>query len=86
MFVLTIDQRGSRHGTDLVPDLLDRLRAHPGVLLGFDRTVGDEVQGVVEDAAIAVEITLDVMRTHAWSVGLGPAQSTYAAARTDGVS
>ncbi len=71
MFVLTIDQRGSRRDVDRVPELLARLEGRPGVLCGFDRTVGDEVQGVVGDARVALELTLDVLRLGGWSVGVG---------------
>ena len=70
MFVLTIDQRGSRHGTDLVPQLLARLAPLP-VLRGFERTVGDEVQGVLDDADLVVETALQVLRDGGWSVGIG---------------
>ena len=54
MFVLTIDQRHSRTETDRVPVLLDILRevcATSPPLAGFERTVGDEIQGLFGDAA-----------------------------------
>lgn len=71
MFVLTVDQRGSRRGTDRVPELLQRLADAPGVVRGFERTVGDEVQGVLADAQDAVELVLDLVRLGGWSVGVG---------------
>jgi len=71
VFVLTIDQRGSRRDVDRVPTLLSQLSGGRGVLRGFERTVGDEVQGVVPDAAAAVELALTVLRTGGWSVGIG---------------
>lgn len=84
MFVMTIDQRGSRRHGDLVPDLLGRLaRRWPGVVAGsgvarpagcvlpFERTVGDEVQGLLDDAAVVVEIALWTLRHGGWSVGIG---------------
>jgi len=45
MFVLTIDQQGSRTRGDRVPDLLSALAAHPaltrpGLVRPFERTVG----------------------------------------------
>ena len=49
MFALTIDQHRSRRGEDLVPGLLGALAAVPTVL-PFERTVGDEVQGLHGDA------------------------------------
>ena len=75
MFVLTIDQQKSTSRGDLVPDLLDRLRAHaarlPGIVLPFERTVGDEVQGVLDDAASTLTVVLDVVRVGGWRTGLG---------------
>lgn len=70
MFVLTIDQRGSRHGTDRVPELLDALADVP-VVRGFERTVGDEVQGVLDDPDLVVDTVLRVLRDGGWSVGVG---------------
>ncbi|WP_136520029.1 MULTISPECIES: hypothetical protein [Cellulomonas] len=71
MFVLTVDQRGSRRGTDRVPELLERLADRPGLVRGFERTVGDEVQGVLADADAVVELVLDLVRLGGWSVGVG---------------
>ena len=72
--VLTLDQRSSRERADAVPALLATLS--PGSLprpplLGFERTVGDEVQGVVDDAALAVEVVSRVLRTGSWNIGIG---------------
>ena len=50
MFALTIDQHRSRTGEDLVPALLDGLAPVPTVL-PFERTVGDEVQGLLDAVA-----------------------------------
>ncbi len=70
MFVMTIDQRGSRSGTDRVPELLDAL-AGVRAVRGFERTVGDEVQGVLDDADVVVDTALRVLRDGGWSVGVG---------------
>ena len=70
MFVVTVDQRGSRRGTDLVAGLLQRLVAVP-VVRPFERTAGDEVQGVVEPAEVVVEVVLDLVRDGRWSIGVG---------------
>ena len=70
MFVLTIDQRGSRTGTDRVPELLADLADVP-VVRGFERTVGDEVQGVLDDPGVVVDTALRVLRDGGWSVGIG---------------
>lgn len=76
MFVLTIDQRGSRRVGDRVEVLLEVLaRTAAGGVVGvvrpFERTVGDEVQAVVDNSALAVDIALDVLRVGGWSVGIG---------------
>jgi hypothetical protein len=70
MFALTVDQRGSRRSSDAVPDLLDRLGATP-VVRGFERTVGDEVQALLDDADATVDVVVRVARTQAWWIGLG---------------
>ncbi len=72
--VLTLDQRGSRAGTDAVPALLDLLA--PGSLpsaplLPFQRTVGDEVQGVVDRAPTLVEVVGRALRDRVWTIGIG---------------
>ena len=72
--MLTIDQRASRRAEDLVPRLLDALnvrRSRDGLLRKFERTAGDEVQGVVSSPAAVVEIISDLLRVDAWNVGLG---------------
>ncbi|NKY40752.1 hypothetical protein HGA02_14810, partial [Cellulomonas septica] len=76
MFVLTIDQRGSRRHGDRVEQLLADLAAHheqTGVdpLRGFERTVGDEVQGVYDDPEPVVDVALHVLRLGGWTVGIG---------------
>lgn len=73
MIVLTLDQQGSRRVGDRVDLLLAELRRFPreGVARPFERTVGDEVQAVLEDAALAVDVGLHVLRLGGWSVGIG---------------
>ncbi|AEG44367.1 hypothetical protein [Isoptericola variabilis] len=81
MLVLTVDQRGSTRRGDLVPAVLELLdaategRAAPGLVLPFERTVGDEVQGVLaaDDAGarLAVDLVLALLRDGGWSVGVG---------------
>lgn len=74
MLVMTIDQRSSRHGDDLVDELLTSLHAaaRPAALTRrFERTAGDEVQGVVADPDLAVGIVLELVRSDVWSVGIG---------------
>ncbi|WP_104091410.1 hypothetical protein [Arthrobacter sp. GMC3] len=70
MFVLTIDQRGSRASQDRVPELLASLADIP-TRLAFERTVGDEVQGLLEDPAAVVDVAMRALRTGHWHVGIG---------------
>jgi hypothetical protein len=71
VFVLTVDQRHSRRGHDRVEELLGWLAHQPGVLRDFERTAGDEVQGVMDDAAAVVDLVLGLVRRGEWSVGIG---------------
>ncbi len=73
MFVLTVDQRGSRRRADRVPELLDALAgaATLRAVLGAERTVGDEAQLVVPDAAAVVEAVGLTVRLGGWTVGVG---------------
>ena len=70
MFVMTIDQRDSQNTADGVPALLQKLAAVP-VVLPFERSVGDEVQGVLTDPATVVDTALAVLREGTWYVGIG---------------
>ncbi|GAB2470236.1 SatD family protein [Xylanimonas ulmi] len=79
MIVLTADQRGSTNDVDRVPRALEVLtglcEGRHGLALAFDRTVGDEVQGLLtaapDGAALAVDLVLALDRERGWSVGLG---------------
>ena len=58
--VVTVDQRASRTGPDLVEALLADLndpRRAPTRVLDFERTAGDEVQGVIDDPAALPAMT-----------------------------
>lgn len=70
MFVLTIDQRGSTSDIDRVPGLL---RDFASMTSGgtFERTAGDEIQGVVERPAEVVDLALHALRSSRWYVGIG---------------
>lgn len=70
VFVFTIDQVASRSGTDQVPVLLTNLKDLPTVI-PFSRTVGDEVQGVLDDPAAAVEVLRRVLAEDNWHTGIG---------------
>jgi len=70
MFVLTIDQVASRRTADRIPELLAMLQDVP-VLLPFERTVGDEAQGVPASATAAAEAIRRVLRSGGWHIGIG---------------
>lgn len=70
MIVITIDQRGSRSDKDRVPELIADLSDVPTVR-PFQRTAGDEVQAVLDDAAAAIGVALSLGAGGRWSVGLG---------------
>lgn len=73
MYAMTIDQRGSRTGEDLVEALLNRLDGESDVpvIRNFERTAGDEVQGLLEDPSAVVHLALELAQTEQWSVGIG---------------
>lgn len=70
MFVLTIDQQRSRTAPDAVPDLLSAL-AEVDAVVPFARTIGDEVQGVVESPEDLVAAVLRASHPAQWSIGIG---------------
>jgi hypothetical protein len=73
--VLTVDQRGSSNqaATDRVPDALTGLADLEGVTLlrPFERTAGDEFQGVLDDPRAVAPIVERLLREDAWNVGIG---------------
>lgn len=74
MIVMTIDQRSSRASADLVPPLLASLNKRTradGLVRRFERTAGDEVQGVLDDPVTAVGIVVELVRANVWSIGIG---------------
>lgn len=72
MFVITADQVDSRDGTDLVGDALRALDARQfEPVLPAERTVGDEIQLLLGDAADALDAILTLTRGGQWSVGCG---------------
>lgn len=70
MFVLTIDQAGSRSSGDRVPELL-RLLGPIGAVLPWERSVGDEAQGALRHAEEVVDVVLACLRAGGWYVGVG---------------
>ena len=68
--VLTVDQRGSRTSPDLVPGTLATL-ADATLLLPFERTAGDEFQGVLDDPASLARVVETLLREDQWNIGIG---------------
>ena len=67
--VLTVDQRSSRTGADLVPGALDRLAETAA--LPFERTAGDEIQGLFTEPGGVVTAVATLLRTGEWTIGVG---------------
>lgn len=70
MFALTIDQRSSRVQPDRVPELLEAL-ADVQTILPFERTTGDEVQGLLSLPVAVIDALERTLRSGDWSIGLG---------------
>ncbi|TWS19947.1 hypothetical protein FK529_07310 [Tsukamurella asaccharolytica] len=70
MIVLTADQRDSRSDSDRV-EAARTLLAPLRWLRPPDRTAGDELQAVTDDAAVAVDAALALLSDGHWSIGLG---------------
>ncbi|MDK3257567.1 hypothetical protein [Blastococcus capsensis] len=70
-FVLTVDQRASRRGPDRVADVLTQLNGVVDALLAFERTAGDEFQGVLGEPEVVVDVAMRLVRLGGWSIGIG---------------
>lgn len=89
MFVITTDQRDSRHDEDRVDAAIQEITELWGseLLLDPERTAGDEFQLVLSDAHASLDIVLLLHRRQHWSIGLGigdveqPLPTTIRAAR-----
>jgi hypothetical protein len=74
VFVLTVDQRASRAAPDLVPEAVRALNIRTrrdGLLRKFERTAGDELQGVLDTAEATVDVIVELLRADTWSIGFG---------------
>jgi hypothetical protein len=70
-YVLTVVQQGSRRGPDRVAGVLRRLADDVPTVLAFERTAGDEFQGVLGDPAVVVDVVLRLVREGGWRIGVG---------------
>jgi len=75
MYVVTIDQMNSRNSQDGVPELLRalklRLTGNLAPRVPFSRSVGDEIQGVVNSPAQVYTVFRTLMRVKGWYMGVG---------------
>ncbi|WP_019148117.1 SatD family protein [Timonella senegalensis] len=75
MFVLTVDQKASRSTGDKVPNLLTDLkwllRRDLAPRVAFGRTIGDEVQGVLDSPQAVYAVFRHLMRSGQWYLGIG---------------
>jgi hypothetical protein len=74
VFVLTVDQRRSRSHPDNVPQALEALNKRGvggGLTREFERTAGDEIQGVMSSAEAVVDVVLSLVRMGTWTIGIG---------------
>lgn len=76
MFVLTADQRASTRTGDQVTRLLADLEPWvktnaDHVVLAPERTVGDEIQILLQNADATADLALLLMREGTWAVGIG---------------
>ncbi|HEY0118369.1 MAG TPA: hypothetical protein VGC04_06295 [Cellulomonas sp.] len=71
MWVLTVDQRDSRLVGDRVADLIAGMPVVAGVVRPAERTVGDELQLVLDQGRETVDLALHLLRVGGWSIGIG---------------
>jgi hypothetical protein len=70
-YVLTVDQRASRRTPDRVADALRTFNESVPLVLAFERTAGDEFQGLLAEPGDAVDVVLRLVRLGGWSIGVG---------------
>ncbi len=69
-FVVIADQVDSRTESDRVPSAL-RALAEVDLLLGYERTAGDEIQGLVATGDAVVASIVGLTRLDGWRIGIG---------------
>lgn len=70
MIAITADQRRSQQGEDSVPGLLTALETFE-LVRRFERTAGDEVQGLCDAPETAVDLVREIAQDGRWWVGVG---------------
>ena len=69
-YVILADQVDSRTESDRVPSALDAL-VHVGMLLPYERTAGDEIQGLAATGSAVVASIVALTRLDGWRIGIG---------------
>jgi hypothetical protein len=67
---MTVDQKRSSSEGDAVPEALELLAAEP-TIRPFERTAGDEIQGLLDDPDAVLSVAMALARTQRWSIGIG---------------
>ncbi len=70
-YVLTANQQADRRGRDRVAGVLRRLADGVPAVVPFERTAGEEFQGVLADPAVVVDVVLRLVREGGWRIGVG---------------
>jgi len=70
VIVVTVDQRASRTTADRVPEAVAAL-ADVAMLRPFERTAGDEFQGVLDAPGSLPRVLETLLRDGTWNIGLG---------------
>ena len=72
-FAVLADQVGSRVNPDRVPAALARLERTLAdrMILPFERTAGDEIQGLCSEPAAVVDAVCQLTRLEGWRIGIG---------------
>lgn len=72
-YVVLADQVSSRASADHVPAALERLKRALGdrPVLPFERTAGDEIQGLCGDPPTVVDAVWELSRLRGWRIGIG---------------
>jgi hypothetical protein len=70
-YVLTVARHDNRGGPGRGTGVLGRLTDGVPTVLPFERTAGEEFQGVLADPAVVVDVVLRLVREGGWSIGVG---------------
>jgi hypothetical protein len=71
--VILLDQKGSRRSSDLVHAWLEDLNADASLhfLLAAERTAGDEMQALTDEAQTLTQVAVSALQSSQWWLGVG---------------